>query len=40
MKTKYGTVRSRPNKKEILFWEERHAKGERQLEGKSTHVHA
>jgi hypothetical protein len=36
----WGPIRSRLNHKGRLFWEERHAKGKGQLEGKATRVHA
>jgi hypothetical protein len=36
----WGPVGCRPNQKERLFLEEKHARGKRQLEGKATHMHA
>jgi hypothetical protein len=34
----WGSVGCRPNKKERLFLEEKHARGKRQLEGKVKHA--
>jgi hypothetical protein len=36
----YMLVGSRPKWKARRFWERRHARGKRQLEGRTTHVHA
>jgi hypothetical protein len=36
----WGPVGSRMNQRERIFWEERHAKGEQQLEGKVARAHA